>query len=105
MPSSPVERRNSLESKRACDAWADGVERMSAIVTLTTDFGAGEHIGAMNGPILTAGPEATVVGIDHSIRPPDPRHGASVLYAAGPHSPLAGAARLRRPRLGPTRPA
>ncbi|HVG37506.1 MAG TPA: SAM-dependent chlorinase/fluorinase, partial [Thermoplasmata archaeon] len=44
---------------------------MSAIVTLTTDFGAGEYIGAMKGAILTVDPEATIVDIDHSIRPHD----------------------------------
>jgi len=46
---------------------------------LTTDFGAGEYIGAMKGAILTVNPEATVVDVDHSIRAHDIRHGAYVL--------------------------
>src|SRR5256712_7799641 len=105
MPSSPVERRNSLESKRACDAWADGVERMSAIVTLTTDFGAGEYIGAMKGAILTVDPEATIVDIDHSIRPHDIRHGAYVLYAAVPYYPFAAHVGVVDPGVGTKRRA
>src|SRR5439155_14501523 len=62
-------------------------ERMNAIVTLTTDFEAGEYIGAMKGAILTVDPDATVVDIDHAIRPHNIRHGAYVLYSAVPYYP------------------
>jgi len=78
---------------------------MSAIVTLTTDFGAGEYIGAMKGAILTVDPEATIVDIDHSIRPHDIRHGAYVLYAAVPYYPFAAHVGVVDPGVGTKRRA
>ena len=78
---------------------------MSAIVTLTTDFGAGEYIGAMKGAILTVNPEATILDIDHSIRPHDIRHGAYVLYAAVPYYPFAAHVGVVDPGVGTKRRA
>jgi len=47
---------------------------MAHIVTLTTDFGPGEYVGAMKGAILEIEPDATIVDIDHGVRPHDIRH-------------------------------
>ena len=72
---------------------------------MTTDFGAGEYIGAMKGAILTVNPEATVVDIDHSIRPHDIRHGAYVLYSAVPYYPFAAHVGVVDPGVGTKRRA
>ena len=80
-------------------------ERMNAIVTLTTDFEAGEYIGAMKGAILTVDPDATVVDIDHAIRPHDIRHGAYVLYSAVPYYPFAAHVGVVDPGVGTKRRA
>jgi hypothetical protein len=62
---------------------------MSHIYTLTTDFGPGEYVGAMKGVLLTLDPEATIVDLDHNVRPQDIRQGAYVLLTATPHFPFA----------------
>ena len=62
---------------------------MPNIYTLTTDFGSGEYVGAMKGALLSIDPEATIVDLDHGIRPQDVRHGAYVMYTAAPHFPFA----------------
>lgn len=62
---------------------------MSHIYTLTTDFGPGEYVGALKGAILSLDDEATLVDIDHNVRPQDVLHGAYVLYAAVPSFPFA----------------
>src|SRR3989449_163896 len=80
-------------------------KRLTAIVTLTTDFGAGEYIGAMKGAILTVNPEATVVDVDHSIRAHDIRHGAYVLYSAVPYYPFAAHVGVVDPGVGTKRRA
>ncbi len=49
------------------------------IITLTTDFGWSEYVGAMKGVILSAAPGVRVVDITHSIRSYDIRHGAYVV--------------------------
>lgn len=59
------------------------------LVTLTTDFGPGEYVGAMKGAVLSVAPEAQVVDLDHLVRPQDIRHGAYVLLAAVPFFPPA----------------
>lgn len=75
------------------------------IVTLTTDFGPGEYVGAMKGVILSIAPDATVVDIDHHVRPHDIVHGAYVLYAAVPHFPFAVHVGVVDPGVGTTRRA
>ena len=47
-----------------------------AIITLTTDFGAGSpYVAAMKGVILSINPAATIVDITHDVPPQDIRHG------------------------------
>lgn len=76
---------------------------MADIVTLTTDFGPGEYVGAMKGVILSVAPDATVVDIDHYIRPHDVRHGAYILYGAVPHFPFAAHVGVVDPGVGTSR--
>lgn len=59
------------------------------IVTLTTDFGPGDYLAAMKGVILGIDPKATIVDLDHSVRPQDVRQGAYSLFAATPFFPFA----------------
>jgi S-adenosyl-L-methionine hydrolase (adenosine-forming) len=70
------------------------------IVTLTTDFGPGEYVGAMRGTILTIDPRANVVDLDHLVRPQDIRHGAYVLLAATPFYPFAAHVAVVDPGVG-----
>lgn len=76
---------------------------MAHIITLTTDFGPGEYVGAMKGAILTVDPDATIVDVDHGIRPHDIRHGAFVLYAAVPYYPFAAHVGVVDPGVGTKR--
>lgn len=78
---------------------------MSHIYTLTTDFGPGEYVGAMKGVLLSLDSEATIVDIDHNIRPQDIRHGAYVLRAAVPHFPFAIHLGIVDPGVGTARRA
>lgn len=66
-----------------------GGKALGNIYTLTTDFGPGEYVGAMKGVLLALDPDATVVDVDHTIRPQDVRHGAYVLRSVAPHYPFA----------------
>ncbi len=53
---------------------------MTAIITLTTDFGAGSPYAAvMKGVILGISPAVRLVDISHEVPPQDVRHGAVVL--------------------------
>jgi S-adenosylmethionine hydrolase len=53
---------------------------MPAIITLTTDFGAGSaYAAAMKGVILSINPSAVLVDITHAVPPQDVRQGALVL--------------------------
>jgi len=65
------------------------VRRVPSIVTLTTDFGAGDYyVGAMKGVILAIAPEAQIVDISHQIPPQDVLAAAFVLrHAAGEFPP------------------
>ena len=55
----------------------------SAIVTLTSDFGAGDaYVGAMKGVLLGISPDVTLVDISHDVPPQDIGHGAFVLGSA-----------------------
>ena len=76
---------------------------MRNIYTLTTDFGAGEYVGAMKGVLLSIDPEATIVDIDHGVRPQDVRHGAYVMYTAVPHFPFAAHIGVVDPGVGTKR--
>ncbi len=57
------------------------------IITLTTDFGESEYVGAMKGVILSIAPEARVVDITHRIRSFDVRHAAYVVKSVCPYFP------------------
>ena len=76
---------------------------MANIVTLTTDFGPGEYVGAMKGAVLSIDPDATVVDVDHHVRPHDIRHGAYVLYGAVPYFPFAAHVGVVDPGVGTSR--
>ncbi len=73
------------------------------IITLTTDFGPGEYVGAMRGTILSIDPKANVVDLDHLVRPQDIRHGAYVLLAATPFYPYAAHVAVVDPGVGTDR--
>ena len=56
---------------------------MSAIITLTTDFGlADAYVAAMKGVILSINPEAKLIDICHSIKPQNISQAAFVLSTA-----------------------
>ena len=56
---------------------------MSAIITLTTDFGLSDaYVAAMKGVILGINPEATLVDICHTIKPQNTSQAAFVLSTA-----------------------
>jgi S-adenosylmethionine hydrolase len=56
---------------------------MSAIITLTTDFGLTDaYVAAMKGVILGINPEATLVDISHTIKPQNIPQAAFVLSTA-----------------------
>lgn len=57
------------------------------IVTLTTDFGDSEYVGAVKGVIYSICSKARVVDITHGIRKFDVRHAAYVVGAATPYFP------------------
>lgn len=78
---------------------------MSGIITLTTDFGPGEYVGAMKGAILFVDPDATIIDVDHNVRPHDIRHGAYVMYSAVPYYPFAAHVGVVDPGVGTKRRA
>ena len=51
----------------------------SPVITLTTDFGAGEYAASMKGAALTVNPEAVLVDVSHDVPPQDVAYGAFVL--------------------------
>ncbi len=51
------------------------------MITLTTDFGSSEYVGAMKGVIYSINPDARIVDLTHGIRPFDVRHGAWAVYS------------------------
>jgi hypothetical protein len=57
------------------------------IITLTTDFGSSEYVGAVKGVIYSICPKARVVDITHGIRKFDVRHAAYVVGTATPYFP------------------
>jgi S-adenosylmethionine hydrolase len=61
---------------------------MSAIITLTTDFGLSDaYVAAMKGVILSINPEARLIDICHNIQPQNIRQAAFVLSTAYPFFP------------------
>ncbi len=62
---------------------------MGNLYTMTTDFGAGAYVGAMKGVVLSIDPSATIVDVDHGIRPQDVRQGAYAMLVAAPNFPFA----------------
>ncbi len=67
---------------------------MTAIITLTTDFGVDSpYVAVMKGVILSLQPDVRLVDISHSIPPQDVRRGAIVLAETTPWFP-AGAIHL-----------
>src|SRR6266540_1318976 len=78
---------------------------MGGIITLTTDFGLGEYVGAMKGAILSVDADLTIVDLDHNVRPHDIRHGAYVLYCAVPYYPFAAHVGVVDPGVGTKRRA
>ncbi len=52
-----------------------------SIITLTTDFGSSEYVGAMKGVILSINPRAKVVDITHNVQPYNVKQAAFVLYS------------------------
>jgi len=75
------------------------------IITLTTDFGYGEYVGAMRGVILNINPEAKIIDVSHNIRRGNIREGAFVLYSAVPHFPPAIHIAVVDPTVGTARRA
>ncbi|MBU2560344.1 SAM-dependent chlorinase/fluorinase, partial [archaeon] len=57
------------------------------IVTLTTDFGTGEYVGAMKGVIYSGYPDVKIVDITHDIEKFNVRQAAAVIYSSCPHFP------------------
>ena len=56
---------------------------MSALITLTTDFGLEDgYVGTMKGVILGINPRAVIVDLCHEIAPQNVREAAYVLYTA-----------------------
>ncbi|HEY2826817.1 MAG TPA: SAM-dependent chlorinase/fluorinase [Pirellulales bacterium] len=56
---------------------------MSAIITLTTDFGSGSpYVAAMKGVILGINPAVRLIDISHEVAPQNVQHGAVLLAEA-----------------------
>jgi len=56
---------------------------MSAIITLTTDFGYDDaYVAAVKGAILSINPEANIIDVSHSIEPQNILRAAFILNAA-----------------------
>ena len=51
----------------------------SPVITLTTDFGAGEYAASMKGAALTVNPDAALVDVSHDVPPQDVAYGAFVV--------------------------
>jgi hypothetical protein len=61
---------------------------MSAIITLTTDFGSGSpYVAAMKGVILGINPAVRLVDISHEVGPQNVQNGAVLLAEAAPWFP------------------
>lgn len=66
----------------------DEIRKMSAIITLTSDWGLLDHyVGAVKGSILKRLPDARIIDITHSIPPFDLKKAAFILRNAWHHFP------------------
>jgi S-adenosylmethionine hydrolase len=59
------------------------------MITLLTDFGDSEYVGAMKGVIYSLNNEAKVVDLTHDIKPFDIRHAAYAIYSTFQYFPKA----------------
>ncbi len=57
------------------------------IITLTTDFGSGEYVAAMNGVIYSICPDINIVDITHDIEKFNVRQAAASIFVSCPHFP------------------
>lgn len=57
------------------------------IITLTTDFGQGEYVGAMKGVIYSICPDVKIVDINHNIEEFNVRQAAASVFSSCPHFP------------------
>ena len=73
------------------------------LITLTTDFGDSEYVGAMKGVIRSIAPDIEIVDITHGVRRHSIRHGAYALQAAVPHFPFAVHVAVIDPGVGTER--
>jgi S-adenosylmethionine hydrolase len=65
-----------------------GEERLSGLITLTTDMGQSDgYVGAMKGIVMEINPIATIIDIAHEVPPGDIMHGAFVLSTSVPYFP------------------
>lgn len=80
---------------------------MTAIISLTTDFGLSDpYVAAMKGVILSLNPDAVIVDISHDIRPQRIEQGAFVLAATWPYFPARAIhVAVVDPRVGTSRAA
>ena len=61
---------------------------MASLITMTTDFGAGDaYVASMKGVILTINPEAVIVDICHSIEPQNILQAAFIISTAHHYFP------------------
>jgi len=73
---------------RAAIACASRENKVSNLVTLTTDFGSRDpYVASVKGVILSRCPDAKIVDLTHEIDAGDVREGALFLAAALPHFP------------------
>jgi S-adenosylmethionine hydrolase len=57
------------------------------IITLTTDFGKGEYVGAMKGVIYSTCPDVKIVDINHEIEKFNVHQAAASVFSSCPHFP------------------
>lgn len=61
---------------------------MSAVITLTTDFGLGDgYVAQMKGAILSVNPQATLVDVAHTVEPQNVAQAAYLLGSVHRHFP------------------
>ena len=75
------------------------------LITLTTDFGDSEYVGAMKGVIRRLNPDVEIIDITHGVRRQSVRHGAYALLTAAPHFPPAVHVGVVDPGVGTERRA
>ncbi len=63
------------------------MRNVTPIITLTTDFGYSEYVGAMKGVIASLCPEARIIDVSHCVREFDIRHAAYVVHTTCKYFP------------------